>query len=131
MQTDEPLENIRVAEKHVRFLWRWILMPLLFCLIGTIINFQQLPSSTIVKAVGLIFAGAGPIALCLLCEPACWCSVRTIYHNTYEDAEVQQPAPLLCSGSTVSPDMPRCRRVHNSAEVTGSLCHPMQGSACA
>ena len=57
MQTDEPLENIRVAEKHVRFLWRWILMPLLFCLIGTIINFQKLPSSTIVKAVGLIFAG--------------------------------------------------------------------------
>jgi len=58
LQTDEPLENIRVAEKHVRFLWRWILMPLLFCLIGTIINFNNLPSSTIVKAVGLIFAGA-------------------------------------------------------------------------
>ena len=47
-----------MAEKHVRFLWRWILMPLLFCLIGTIINFNNLPSSTIVKAVGLIFAGA-------------------------------------------------------------------------
>ena len=58
VQIDEPLENIRVAEKHVRFLWRWILMPLLFCLIGTIINFNKLPSSTIVKAVGLIFAGA-------------------------------------------------------------------------
>ena len=58
MQTDEPLENIRVAEKHIRFLWRWILMPLLFCLIGTIINFNKLPSSTILKAVGLIFAGA-------------------------------------------------------------------------
>ena len=60
LQVDEPLENIRVAEKHVRFLWRWILMPLLFCLIGTIINFNQLPKSTILKAVGLIFAGACP-----------------------------------------------------------------------
>ncbi len=66
LQTDEPLENIRVAEKHVRFLWRWILMPLLFCLIGTIINFSNLPSSTIVKAVGLIFAGESRCAACLL-----------------------------------------------------------------
>ena len=65
VQTDEPLENIRVAEKHVRFLWRWILMPLLFCLIGTIINFNQLPSSTILKAVGLIFAGGSRFTMFL------------------------------------------------------------------
>lgn len=54
---DEPLENIRVAEKHVRFLWRWIFMPLLFCLLGTLINFGKLTNGTIKKAVGLIFAG--------------------------------------------------------------------------
>ena len=72
VQTDEPLENIRVAEKHVRFLWRWILMPLLFCLIGTIINFNQLPSSTIVKAVGLIFAGEALELRLLLHDFAAW-----------------------------------------------------------
>ena len=56
-QDSEPLEVVRVAQAHVRFLWRWVLMPLLFCLIGTIIDFNTLPGSTIPRAVGLIFAG--------------------------------------------------------------------------
>ena len=66
LQDDEPLENIRVAEKHVRFLWRWILMPLLFCLLGTLINFNTLSTTTIKKAVGLIVAGTQP------CWPLLW-----------------------------------------------------------
>ena len=64
LQDSEPLEAIRVTETHVRFLWRWVLMPLLFCLIGTIINFNTLPDSTIPRAVGLIFAGAVPSESC-------------------------------------------------------------------
>ena len=67
LKDSEPLEAIRVTETHVRFLWRWVLMPLLFCLIGTIINFNTLPSSTIPRAVGLIFAGAP--ATTLGCHP--------------------------------------------------------------
>ena len=57
LQNDEPDENIRQAEHAVRFLWRFILMPLLFTLIGTIINFSTLSSTTIQKACSLVFAG--------------------------------------------------------------------------
>ena len=60
MQNDEPDENIRQAEHAVRFLWRFILMPLLFTLIGTIINFSTLSSTTIQKACSLVFAGQLP-----------------------------------------------------------------------
>jgi NhaP-type Na+/H+ or K+/H+ antiporter len=59
LQNDEPDENIRQAEHAVRFLWRFILMPLLFTLVGTIINFSTLSSSTIQKACSLVFAGLG------------------------------------------------------------------------
>ena len=59
-QDGEPLELIRMTETHVRFVWRWVLMPLLFCLIGTIIDFNTLPDSTISRSVGVIFAGAIP-----------------------------------------------------------------------
>ena len=44
----------------MRFLWRFILMPLLFTLIGTIINFSTLSSTTIQKACSLVFAGQLP-----------------------------------------------------------------------
>ena len=57
LQDDEPDENVRQAEHAVRFLWRFILMPLLFTLIGTTINFSTLSTSTIQKACALIFAG--------------------------------------------------------------------------
>lgn len=58
MQNDEPDENIRQAEVAVRFLWRFILMPLLFTLIGTTINFSTLSASVIQKACSIVCAGA-------------------------------------------------------------------------
>lgn len=58
-QNDEPHENIREAEKAVRFLWRFLLMPLLFCLIGATITFATLPGTTIAKACAIIFSGLG------------------------------------------------------------------------
>lgn len=57
LQNDEPEENIRQAETAVRFLWRFLLMPLLFTLIGTLIEFSTLQSTTIQKACAIVFAG--------------------------------------------------------------------------
>ena len=65
-----------MTQAHVRFLWRWLLAPLLFCLIGTIINFDTLPSSTIPRAAGLIFAGAPSVmGLHNECRKLCIASV--------------------------------------------------------
>ena len=52
----------------MRFLWRFILMPLLFTLVGTIINFSTLSSSTIQKACSLVFAGQ---LLCKIAASVC------------------------------------------------------------
>lgn len=57
VQDEEPAEIIQDAEKAIVFLWRFILMPLLFCLIGTSILFSTLPVSTIQDACALIVSG--------------------------------------------------------------------------
>lgn len=48
----------RSVEKHVRWFWRFIMCPLLFGLIGTLMNFRVLKAGTIPKSVAIIFAGA-------------------------------------------------------------------------
>lgn len=53
----------RSVEKHVRWFWRFIMCPLLFGLIGTLMNFRTLPTGVIPKAVAIIFAGKPPVAL--------------------------------------------------------------------
>ena len=53
----------RSVEKHVRWFWRVIMCPLLFGIIGTQMNFSNLPNGTISKAVAIIFAGAFPSLL--------------------------------------------------------------------
>jgi len=73
-QDDEPDENIRQVETAVRFIWRFLLMPLLFCLIGTSINFSTLSGSTIQKACSIVFAGEQPAPVphyFMLSAPCC------------------------------------------------------------
>ena len=45
------------VEKHVRWLWRFIMMPILFGLIGNAMRFKTLPNNIIPKACAIIFAG--------------------------------------------------------------------------
>lgn len=45
------------VERHVRWVWRFLMMPLLFGLIGTSVNFSSLAKGTIPKSVGIVFAG--------------------------------------------------------------------------
>lgn len=56
---EEPQEIIRDAESAVVFIWRFILMPLLFTLIGTSILFSTLDTTTISKACILVISGLG------------------------------------------------------------------------
>lgn len=58
LQNGEQDENIRQAQSAVRFAWLYIFMPLLFCLIGTGIDFSTETSSTISDACALVFSGA-------------------------------------------------------------------------
>ena len=44
-------------EKHVRWLWRFIMMPILFGLIGNAMRFNTLRHDSIAKACGIIVAG--------------------------------------------------------------------------
>ncbi|KAK9810538.1 hypothetical protein WJX72_012364 [[Myrmecia] bisecta] len=50
-------ELARTVEKHVRWLWRAIMMPLLFGLIGNTMNFATIAKNTIPKACAIIIAG--------------------------------------------------------------------------
>lgn len=45
------------VEKNVRWLWRFIMMPVLFGLIGNALRFKTLQHSSISKACAIIFAG--------------------------------------------------------------------------
>jgi hypothetical protein len=75
----------------VRFLWRFILMPLLFTLVGTIINFSTLSSSTIQKACSLVFAGQ---LLCNIAASVCgWLPWACLKRAPWM---VQTPARILC-----------------------------------
>ncbi|DBB09325.1 TPA: hypothetical protein ACH3X3_007904 [Trebouxia sp. C0006] len=50
-------EYTRNVEKNVRWLWRFIMMPVLFGLIGNALRFKTLQHSSISKACAIIFAG--------------------------------------------------------------------------
>ena len=54
-------------EKHVRWLWRFIMMPILFGLIGNAMRFNSLKKNSIAKACGIIFAGWFLQILSILC----------------------------------------------------------------
>ena len=64
------------VEKNVRFVWRFLMMPLLFGLIGASMVFRTLTQSSIPKACAIVIAGehqawlTGPLS-CLLCPAAC------------------------------------------------------------
>lgn len=109
MQDDEPDENIRQAEGAVRFIWRFLLMPLLFCLIGTTINFSTLASSTIAKACSIVFAGA-LIALRIL-----FCDALRPCHNSHTHLSLKGPESFASHS-------PRSR-VESSLQVSTALVH--------
>ncbi|KAL0035158.1 hypothetical protein WJX79_003931 [Trebouxia sp. C0005] len=50
-------EYTRNVEKNVRWLWRFIMMPVLFGLIGNALRFNTLQHSSTSKACAIIFAG--------------------------------------------------------------------------
>ena len=54
-------------EKHVRWLWRFIMMPILFGLIGDAMRFNRLQKNSIAKACGIIFAGWFSPKISILC----------------------------------------------------------------
>ena len=61
LQDGEQDENIRQAQAAVRWAWLWVFMPLLFCLIGTGIDFSMETSSTISDACAIVFSGASAV----------------------------------------------------------------------
>jgi len=61
------------VEKNVRWLWRFIMMPVLFGLIGNALRFKTLQHSSISKACAIIFAGwwLPPLYITV------WCMIMT------------------------------------------------------
>jgi hypothetical protein len=57
LQDGEQDENIRQVQAAVRWAWLYVFMPLLFCLIGTGIDFATETSSTISDACAIVFSG--------------------------------------------------------------------------
>lgn len=51
---------MRQVEKVVRWVWRAVLMPALFGLVGASINFAQITGGYIGKACAIVIAGAAP-----------------------------------------------------------------------
>lgn len=56
----------RAVEKQVRFIWRFVMMPLMFGLVGASINFATIPTGTIAKACAIVVAGASRPVPCVL-----------------------------------------------------------------
>lgn len=50
----------RAVEKQVRWFWRFVMMPVLFGLVGASINFATIESGMIPKACAIIIAGSIP-----------------------------------------------------------------------
>ena len=61
------------VEKNVRWLWRFIMMPVLFGLIGNALRFKTLQHSSISKACAIIFAGRWLQSLFV----TVWCMITT------------------------------------------------------
>ena len=65
----------RNVEKQVRWFWRFVMMPLLFGLVGASVNFKTIDKSIIPKAVAIIVSG----------QPACDAFLqpsRLLFHAT-------------------------------------------------
>lgn len=50
----------RSVEKQVRWFWRFVMMPLMFGLVGASVNFKTIDKSIIPKAVAIIVSGQLP-----------------------------------------------------------------------
>jgi hypothetical protein len=54
----------RAVEKQVRWIWRFVMMPLLFGLVGASINFATIASGVIGRACAIVLAGARLMRAC-------------------------------------------------------------------
>lgn len=68
LQDGEQDENIRQVQTAVRWAWLYVFMPLLFCLIGTGIDFSTETSSTISDACAIVFSGVCAAPVMSSCE---------------------------------------------------------------
>ena len=51
----------RSVEKQVRWVWRFVMSPLMFGLVGASVNFKTIDKSIIPKAVAIIVSGQAPV----------------------------------------------------------------------
>ncbi len=85
MRPHSPASNAQCdlqVERHVRWVWRFLLMPLLFGLIGTSVNFKVLANGTITKAVGIVFAGEPAVIQLPSAGSRLSCMLRVNCHMT-------------------------------------------------
>ena len=50
----------RAVEKQVRWFWRFVMMPLLFGLVGTSVDLKTLDTSIIPRACAIVVSGQSP-----------------------------------------------------------------------
>ena len=50
----------RAVEKQVRWFWRFVMMPLLFGLVGTSVDLKTLDTSIIPRACAIVVSGQTP-----------------------------------------------------------------------
>lgn len=86
------------VEKFVKWLWRFIVMPLLFGLIGASMRFSTLQHNSIGKACGIIFAGVLPTMHCpgLVCSQ---CHLRQMCANSLSSNRYSADFSHCCSTS--------------------------------
>jgi hypothetical protein len=105
----------RAVEKQVRWFWRFVMMPVLFGLVGASINFATIEGGMIPKACAIIIAGSIPPPLNLI-------SGLSIYLCCHNRARTRG---LCTGGSSIANSMgcnqPDCHAVIISAMVWNGL----------
>lgn len=82
----------RAVEKQVRWFWRFIMMPVLFGLVGASINFSTIENGMIPKACAIVIAGSTPSNaqnfFFLLCQGTSRRSQTSFWHwrHSHHDA---------------------------------------------
>ena len=127
-QPDNLTQLQAQVEKNVRFVWRFMMMPLLFGLIGASIVFRTLTQSSIPKACAIVIAGEHgacphrPFELQgVPCSPSCLPPHARLPLNWSQLQQICAQHPC-CAGHCSRPQT--CSTIQHAQDDRGLGCLP-------
>lgn len=126
----------RNVEKQVRWFWRFVMMPLLFGLVGASVNFKKIDPTIIPKSCAIIVAGELAVWAALLIStllgPCCLKASLHVYSYVFSFHAAQ--VCVYCTLKQLQAVLPRpeqgspCR---HCSRMTASVFLLLQASVCA